>query len=248
MLFLMDFTLEELAMNAWPSIQTILYDGWIIRMANGYTKRANSVNPLYPHKNTLNDNIGYCETLFRANKLPVIFKLARCGEHQTIDKRLETLGYKKIDPSSVQLCTVLPPAPGKLRGIKINHAFTDAWIKALLNCNKIRQGDIGTIQAMLKNIMAKKIVVYKKKDGDLIGCGYGVVERGFVGIFDIVIREDQRGFGYGEELVRSLLARAGEEGARGAYLQVVDSNTAARNLYKKLNFKEQYKYWYRQKF
>ena len=35
--------LEELAMNAWPAIQTYLYDGWIVRFANGYTKRANSV-------------------------------------------------------------------------------------------------------------------------------------------------------------------------------------------------------------
>jgi hypothetical protein len=43
----MDFTIEELSMNAWPSIQTVLLDGWILRMSNGYTKRANSVNPLY---------------------------------------------------------------------------------------------------------------------------------------------------------------------------------------------------------
>jgi hypothetical protein len=33
----MDFTIEELTMNAWPSLQTILLDGWIIRMAGGYT-------------------------------------------------------------------------------------------------------------------------------------------------------------------------------------------------------------------
>ena len=31
--------MEERSMNAWPSLQTILDDGWVIRLANGYTKR-----------------------------------------------------------------------------------------------------------------------------------------------------------------------------------------------------------------
>jgi len=43
----MDFTIKEQTMNVWPSLQTILLAGWIIRMAGGYTKRANSVNPIY---------------------------------------------------------------------------------------------------------------------------------------------------------------------------------------------------------
>lgn len=38
---------EELQMNALPSLQTILYDGWVLRFAKGYTNRANSVNPIY---------------------------------------------------------------------------------------------------------------------------------------------------------------------------------------------------------
>ena len=39
--------LEELSINAWPSLQTMLYDGWVLRFSDGYTKRANSSNPLY---------------------------------------------------------------------------------------------------------------------------------------------------------------------------------------------------------
>jgi hypothetical protein len=31
-------TFEELLLNMWPALQTKLYDGWILRFANGYTK------------------------------------------------------------------------------------------------------------------------------------------------------------------------------------------------------------------
>ena len=85
----MYFLIEELTMNAWPSLQTILLDGWIIRMANGYTKRANSVNPIYSYRNKLDDNIKYCENVYRNNNLPVVFKLIECEAHEIIDKKLK---------------------------------------------------------------------------------------------------------------------------------------------------------------
>ncbi len=51
--------LEELSLNAWPSHQTLLLDGWIIHLANGYTRRANSVNPLYPGNQALDQKINF---------------------------------------------------------------------------------------------------------------------------------------------------------------------------------------------
>jgi hypothetical protein len=100
----MDFTIEELSMNAWPSIQTILLDGWIIRMANGYTKRANSVNPLYSFSDNLDEKIKYCENIYRKNNLPIVYKIIGCDEYKEIDKKLEQLNYEKIDITSVQIC------------------------------------------------------------------------------------------------------------------------------------------------
>jgi len=100
----MDFTIEEKTMNAWPSIQTILLDGWVIRLANGYTKRANSVNPIYSYENNTDEKINYCENIYRNNNLSVIFKIIDCDEYKILDKKLETLNYEKIDLTSVQIC------------------------------------------------------------------------------------------------------------------------------------------------
>jgi len=40
-------SVEERSLNAWPSLHQMLYDGWVLRFSNGYTRRANSVSPIY---------------------------------------------------------------------------------------------------------------------------------------------------------------------------------------------------------
>ena len=38
---------EDVCLNAWPALQEIHYDGWLIRLADGQTRRTNSVNVLH---------------------------------------------------------------------------------------------------------------------------------------------------------------------------------------------------------
>jgi GNAT superfamily N-acetyltransferase len=243
----MDFTIEELTMNAWPSLQTILLDGWIIRMAGGYTKRANSVNPMYSYDNNLDKKISYCENIYRNNNLPIIFKIIDCNEHKIIDKRLVELNYSKIDTTSVQIYDKIGQINSKMTNI-IDTKFTDGWKDCFYQCNNmINLETKETIENMLKNIRNDIISVYKTKNGIFVGCGYGVIEHGFVGLFDIIIKEEFRGKGYGREIVETILARAKETGVNKAYLAVVNNNLIAKNLYGKIGFKEIYKYWYRKR-
>lgn len=243
----MDFSIEELSMNAWPAIRSVLYDGWIIRMSKGYTKRANSVNMPYPSLLRLDDKIWHCGNLYAAAGLPAIFKIVDCSEHCGIDKRLESCAYEKQDPTSVQICERLEFSDKPARGIVIDPKFNRDWLEGFFECSNIKQDDKGTIRTMLGNITGNIIAVRMEKDGETIGCGYGVIERGFAGLFDIVVKEGRRGNGYGGEIVRSLLSEAKKQGAEKSYLQVVDSNIAAKQLYRKLGFREIYKYWYRKK-
>ena len=34
--------IEELTLNAWPSLRSLLFDGWVLNFADGYTRRAYS--------------------------------------------------------------------------------------------------------------------------------------------------------------------------------------------------------------
>ena len=70
-------TIEELSMNAWPAMRTLHYDGWVLRSADGYTKRANSVYPLYSSEQDVDAKIEFCESFYRDLNLPTVFKLTR---------------------------------------------------------------------------------------------------------------------------------------------------------------------------
>ena len=244
----MDFTIEELTMNAWPSLQTLLLDGWIIRMAGGYTKRANSVNPVYSFEKNIDEKIIYCENIYKNNNLPVIYKIIECDEYKILDKRLEELNYEKIDLTSVQIYNNIKETDYNNKNITVDNVFSENWKNCFFYCNNIK--DIITIDIinnMLKNIRHKIISVYKMENGVFVGCGYGVIEKGFVGLFDIVVKEEYRGKGYGKEIVETILAKANETGIKKAHLSVVINNIKAKNMYEKIGFKEIYKYWYRKK-
>src|SRR5437868_6694718 len=53
--------IEELTLNAWPPLQSMLYDGWLLGFSHGYTRRANSVQSLYPSSLPLDEKIAICE-------------------------------------------------------------------------------------------------------------------------------------------------------------------------------------------
>ena len=66
--------LEELTLNAWPSLASLVYDGWILCFSNAYTRRANSVHPLYPSSLDLADKIATCESMYAARGLETVSK------------------------------------------------------------------------------------------------------------------------------------------------------------------------------
>jgi uncharacterized protein (UPF0371 family) len=94
--------LEEISLNSFPSLQTILYDGWVLRFANGYTKRANSVNPLYYSTYMFDEKLKFCEKLFNDRKLETAFKITSQVYPSTLDSILSDKGYRQDSFTSVQ--------------------------------------------------------------------------------------------------------------------------------------------------
>ncbi len=94
--------LEELSLNAWPALETTLLDGWLVRFAEGYTRRANSVQPLYPPLGSVRANVEACAAAYAARGQDAIFKLTPASEPAGLDELLTRLGYAREAPTSVQ--------------------------------------------------------------------------------------------------------------------------------------------------
>jgi ribosomal protein S18 acetylase RimI-like enzyme len=82
-------------------------------------------------------------------------------------------------------------------------------------------------------------------NGLIIGCGLGVIENQYIGLFDIVIDKQFRNQGFGQTLIENILRWGKSKGAETGYLQVLTDNASAIRLYEKVGFKEAYTYWYR---
>src|SRR5690242_2761336 len=81
-------TIEEASFGAWPALSQVYDDGWILRFADGHTKRANSVNPTYPSLGDVEAKIGRAEGWFRARGLPPVFRVTPLAEPADLDRRL----------------------------------------------------------------------------------------------------------------------------------------------------------------
>ena len=80
--------IEEAALNAWPALQQILFDGWILRFSKGYTKRANSVNPLYASRLDVGEKVDACEKLYAEKGLRPVFRLTPFSSPPDLDQVL----------------------------------------------------------------------------------------------------------------------------------------------------------------
>jgi N-acetylglutamate synthase len=235
---------EELFMNAWPSLTTILYNGCVIRLADGYTKRANSINPLYADLSAPGSLIEYGEYCFAQKKLPAVFKILAEKRYQTLDTMLEDRGYTTVDTTFVMKADLNQFEPQPHPDIVTAAQFDDAWSTTAA---ALHGDDTPTacMKQMLSLIVPEKIVATALCDGQAAGCGYGVREGSDVALSGIIVAGRYRRRGLGRQIMLSLLDHAAKQGATTAWLQVVAQNTGAQRLYEKLGFTREYNYWYR---
>jgi len=239
--------IEELTLNAWPAPQTVLYDGWILRFASGYTRRANSINPLYPSAIELAEKIAACERIYRDRGLKVIFKLTATSQPVGLDDVLAAAGYAFDALTSVQLLDLRDWAPPRDPSIELTTGVTEEWFAAFCRMSSLAPEHRPAAQQILHAIVPAAGFALVRQDRETVACGFAVAQEGGVGFFDVVTDGRHRRRGYGQQLMAGLLNWGKKQGAHTAYLQVMVNNAAALGLYDKLGFRECYRYWYRVK-
>lgn len=239
--------IEELTLNHWQPLSTSLYDGWVLRFAKGYSKRANSVQPIYPSTLDVHEKIKTCENIYSSNRLNTIFKITPFVQPGELDQLLQDKGYDVVDRTLVQLRDLKDLKDAEHLQVHIEEQLTEEWLNHFCRLNAVSEAFRGTMAQMLFNVRAKTRFITLFVDGFVVACGLGVVERGFIGLHDIITDKGYRNRGLAEQMILHLLHWGKRHGAVSSYLQVVEGNAAARRLYAKLGYTDAYSYWYRVK-
>ncbi|KAF0813807.1 Ribosomal-protein-alanine acetyltransferase [Andreprevotia sp. IGB-42] len=235
--------LETLTLSAWPALSTEWLDGWVLRFASGYTKRANSVSPL--HVGVLPDEakLAYVEARYHAQGQPAVFKLTAAVS--ALDALLVQRGYEEIDRSSVQTLALSPAHAVADVAVTLWQVPDGAWFAAFAALSNLDAAQQHTARQMLAAYACPVAFGAVLEQGRIVACGFAVRQWDSVLLFDIVTDPALRRRGHARRLVASLLAWGYETGAAQAVLQVVAANAPAVALYAGLGFAEQYQYWYR---
>jgi N-acetylglutamate synthase len=242
--------LEEASLNAWPALQQMLLDGWLLRFAGGYSKRANSVNILYGAPRTdhaVEAHITACEGHYARQGLPTIFRITPFVQPGDLDARLVARGYRELDTTHVQTLDLAKgpgASPSEAPDAPELIALTlDEWLAQYAAFS----GKPGPPlqRAIMDAILPARCLGCLRHEGRSVACGMAVAEPPYVGLFSLITDPTLRRRGYGRALVSALAAWGRQQGAGPASLPVQESNPVAVELYKKLGFQEAYQYWYR---
>jgi N-acetylglutamate synthase len=239
--------IEELSMSALPSLQTVYDDGWVLRFAEGHTRRTNSVNPLYPSTQPLMEKITRCEAFYRSRGLNTVFKLTPAVFPENLDCVLAECGYNEDGRTSIQVANLETLDLSGIKSVNLDEKLSDDWLSNYCRLNGHENRRVALMKQMLSNIVPERAYVSIEQDGEMAATGLGVADRGYIGLFDIVVDARLRNQGLGHRIVTNLLAWGKSRGAQNAYLQVITTNSPALRLYAKIGFREVYQYWYRVK-
>ena len=244
--------LEELTLNAWPPLETRLFDGWLLGFSGGYTRRANSTQPLYASTLPLLEKIEWCEAIYRARTVPLTFKITSGCPDDALDSLLHERGFVLAAPTSVQLADLSDTAgvdegegEGEGEGVVLSPLVEERWFADFNRLTHTPPALHGAERSLLEKIAPAHRFASIALDGETVALGLAVQEREYVGLFDIVVDPRVRSQGLGRRVCTALLRWGASAGAHRGHLGVMQDNTAALHLYAGLGFREAYTYWYR---
>src|SRR5262249_40996497 len=202
--------IEEASLNAWPALQQMIFDGWLLRFAKGYTKRANSVNPLFGSSLNAEEKIDLCERLYAEKKQPTIFRLTPFAFPPDLDQVLARRHYRCVDLTSVQHRDLRGQAMQAESSVELRDETVDHWLDTFCRLSAAPRAQHHTHQAILLAIPTTRLLAVLADSDTIVACGLGVLEHEYFGLFDLVTGPQQRNKGYGAKLVVNMLRWAQE--------------------------------------
>jgi len=227
--------LERLLAATWPAPETAEVGGWLLRFAEGYTRRANSVLALTAPEGGTDAAVGAVRDWYAARGVRPLIAMAGAVTKR-LDEELAERGWT-IEVESAVLTRVIEPVAAS-DAVRIVHEPGAELLEAAGRGNAL-------VAAKVFGSGPDRGYAEVWRDGVLAARGRGAVAGDTVAISNIGTLPEHRRQGLGTVVLHALEAWGASVGARRAALQVETDNEAALEMYRRLGYAERYRYHYR---
>lgn len=236
---------EETCFNAFPSLKQVLLGTWLMRFAEGLSRRANSINPLRAEYHDLATALDAGRTLYRAQTLPTIFRVTSIVD-PAIDRGLAERGYTAEGESCVLHAPMADVSAMPDPDVRLFPGPTPEWLAAMAALQHRSEGHDATYRRIVGAIAIPARFALLAAEGAPAALAYGALHDGLFCYESVITDPARRRQGFGFRIIAALAAWAREAGAGGACLQVEASNAPAVALYRRFGLTtELYRYHYR---
>lgn len=234
---------ERAGLKAWPGVEVEWDGNWVRRAANGYTKRANSVQSLDPADGANAEaRIVAAAQWFTARGLRPVFRVTPLAGPEVL-AALDALGWQTHDHSHQFAMALGPLEPdGRCRGYEV---ADPAFLSVVQHLQAYGEAQMAGLRALLwaLDVPARGFVL-RDVDGAPVASSIMGVADGIVVTSNVVTDAARRRQGFGAAMMRTGLAWAHAAGATVAALNVQGDNAPGKALYRSLGYQRQYDYSY----
>ena len=254
--------LEKIAADGHKALEIKEYQDWELRFSKGYTGRANSIrimgDPIEGISKDVEDKLQYAEIEYAKRGLPAMFKLTEAD--RLFSEYLVSRGYEVKQPTDVMVLPLggvdyLTKISDNIGDIvqsavivpgEINYSTTpDDWFESYFKfeemTDKTKQDLCRQIHS---NVSVDKVyikIIYRDRIAAVASLA---IEDGYSLLHNVVVDPALRGMGFGKKLCWAAISKSKAKEADYSYLQVIETNEVALNLYKKFGYETLYTYWY----
>ncbi|MFZ5849096.1 MAG: GNAT family N-acetyltransferase [Actinomycetota bacterium] len=247
---------ERRALASWPARETEHLDDWVLRAADGFSSRANSVLAVGDPGLPLGPALARVVEFYRARGLPPLAQVVvDSDEHRDLAAAGWVGARPGEDDTLFQLASVsaarrsvrrsLPPV---VPTVTVSSHVDAAWLaddERALSHGEAAVGVLaGPVEVGLVSVRATGSDEVVAKGRVARGNGDEPGDEDWAGITNVWVSPDHRRQGLGTVVMSALLEWAAERGATTAYLQVRGDNPAAIAAYEKLGFTTHHAYRY----
>ncbi|WP_051703961.1 GNAT family N-acetyltransferase [Glycomyces sp. NRRL B-16210] len=232
--------LERALAATWPALETERLGGWVLRYAEGFSRRANSVLAPTAPEGGLDAAVAAVEAWYGARGARPLFALSG-PVTKRLDAELAARGWV------AEAETAVMTRPIEEAAYEGEAVVDDVLGPELLE--QLGRGAPSVAAAVLGSGPGRGYAQIQREGEDgalaLAARGRGAVSGELVAITGIGTLPAFRRRGLGTEILRALEAWGAGAGARRAALQVEADNEAAIAMYRRLGYAERYRYHYR---